>query len=64
LPQTLSNGNYPKIEDLQIWQKARLLSQRIYPVTFKENVGLDFRLKDQLRGHCGSVMDDIAEGFE
>ncbi len=53
-----------KFEDLEIWQKARLLSQKIYPLTFKEPISLDFRLKDQVRGSCGSIMDNIAEGFE
>lgn len=53
-----------KFEDLEIWQKARLLSQKIYPLTFKEPISLDFRFKDQIRGNCGSVMDNIAEGFE
>ena len=53
-----------KFEDLEIWQKARLLSQKIYPLTFKEPINLDFRLKDQIRGSCGSIMDNIAEGFE
>lgn len=53
-----------KFEVLEIWQKARLLSQKIYPLTFKEPISLDFRFKDQIRGSCGSVMDNIAEGFE
>ena len=53
-----------KFEDLEIWQKARLLSKQIYPLTFKEPIASDFRLKDQMRGSCGSIMDNIAEGFE
>ena len=53
-----------KLEDLQIWQKARLLSQKIYPLTFIEPIKSDFRFKDQIRGSVGSVMDNIAEGFE
>lgn len=53
-----------KFEDLEIWQKARLISQKIYPLTFKDPISRDIRLKDQIRGSCGSVMDNIAEGFE
>lgn len=53
-----------KFEDFEIWQKARLLSQKVYPLTFKEPIASDFRLKDQMRGSCGSIMDNIAEGFE
>ena len=53
-----------KFEDLKVWQKARELNQAIYPLTFKEPISLDFRFKDQIRGSIGSVMDNIAEGFE
>lgn len=44
--------------------KGQVLSHKIYPLTFKEPISLDFRFKDQIRGSCGSVMDNIAEGFE
>jgi four helix bundle protein len=53
-----------KLEDLKVWQKARALSNNIYPLTFKEPICSDYRFKDQIRGTCGSVMDNIAEGFE
>ncbi len=53
-----------KFEDLEIWKKARILSEKVYPLTFKEPISSDFRIKDQLRGSVGSIMDNIAEGFE
>jgi four helix bundle protein len=53
-----------KFEDLEIWQLARALSKKIYPLTFIPPIKDDYRLKDQLRGSCGSAMDNIAEGFE
>ena len=53
-----------KFEDLEIWQKARLLSHNIYPLTFITPIKEDFRYKDQIRGAVGSIMDNIAEGFE
>ena len=53
-----------KFEDLQVWQLARELSQKIYPLTFLDPISIDFRFKDQIRGACGSIMDNIAEGFE
>jgi len=53
-----------KFEDIEVWKKARILSSKIYPRTFKEPISSDFRLKDQLRGSAGSIMDNIAEGFE
>lgn len=43
---------------------SRELSRKIYPLTFQDPIAKDFRYKDQLRGSCGSIMDNIAEGFE
>ena len=53
-----------KFEDLEIWKKARLLCEKVYPLTFTKPIAEDFRYKDQLRGSVGSIMDNIAEGFE
>lgn len=53
-----------KFEDLKVWQFARELSQKIYALTFQEPIAKDFRFKDQVWGSCGSIMDNIAEGFE
>ena len=53
----------PKFEDLKVWQKARELCQKIYPLTFIEPICSDFRFKDQIRGVLGSIMDNIAESF-
>lgn len=52
-----------RFEDLEIWKLARELSGLVYPLTFINPITLDFRYKDQLRGSCGSIMDNIAEGF-
>jgi four helix bundle protein len=53
-----------KFEDLEVWKKARILSSKVYPLTFIEPISSDFRMKDQMRGSVGSIMDNIAEGFE
>ena len=53
-----------RFEDLEIWQKARILSLEIYELTFKDPILHDYRLRDQMRGSVGSIMDNIAEGFE
>ena len=53
-----------RFEDLEIWKKSRTLSDRVYPLTFKDPIANDFRMKDQIRGSVGSIMDNIAEGFE
>ena len=53
-----------RFEDLEIWQLARELSKEVYELTFVEPIKSDFRLKDQMRGSSGSIMANIAEGFE
>ncbi|HEY6504205.1 MAG TPA: four helix bundle protein [Chitinophagaceae bacterium] len=53
-----------KFEDLEIWQMARSLCKKVYPLTLKEPISKEFRLADQIKGSSGSVMDNIAEGFD
>jgi four helix bundle protein len=51
-------------EELQVWQKARSLSQTIYELTQVTPFDKDYSLKDQINRATGSIMDNIAEGFE
>lgn len=51
-------------EELEIWQIARQLAHRIFLRTQKEPFSKDFRFHDQIRAASGSVMDNVAEGFE
>jgi len=51
-------------EDLAIFQKARELSKKIYPITRRGEFRYDSRFVQQIRASIGSVMDNIAEGFE
>jgi len=53
-----------KFEDLEIWQEARTLSKIVFQLTRKGTFKNDFKLRNQVRGSCGSIMDNIAEGFE
>lgn len=61
--KTLIMATVQRFEDLKVWQKARELSRKVYPHTFKDPIKSDFRFKDQIRGTAGSIMDNIAEGF-
>jgi four helix bundle protein len=51
-------------EDLRCWQTAGELCQMIYEFTRKEKFSKDFSLVNQIRDSAGSVMDNIAEGFD
>ena len=53
-----------KFEDLEIWQEARKLSKEIYLISTETDLKTDFRFKAQIKASSGSVMDNIAEGFE
>jgi len=57
----------PKIErfeDLQCWQKARQLANAVYDLTNRSSFAKDFHLRAQIQGASGSVMHNIAEGFD
>lgn len=53
-----------KFEDLEIWQMANELTKEVFKITNREDFKKDFRLRDQIRASAGSIMDNIAEGFE
>ncbi|MCC7117235.1 MAG: four helix bundle protein [Anaerolineales bacterium] len=53
-----------RFEDLQSWQKARQLANLIYDLTENTKFAKDFRLSGQIQGAVGSIMHNIAEGFD
>ncbi len=53
-----------KFEDLEIWKDARNLANEIYLISIETDLKTDYRFKEQIRASSGSVMDNIAEGFE
>jgi four helix bundle protein len=53
-----------KFEDLEIWQEARKLAKEVFILSKETNLKTDFRFKEQIKASSGSVMDNIAEGFE
>jgi len=53
-----------QFEDLEVWKQSREFCMEIYKVTNYEVFNKDFRFRDQIRASSGSIMDNIAEGFE
>ncbi len=53
-----------RFEDIEAWQKARVLAGEVYTISIETDLGRDFRFRDQVSASAGSVMDNIAEGFE
>lgn len=53
-----------RFEDLEIWKEARRLAKEIHLIATQTELKSDFRFKNQIKASSGSVMDNIAEGFE
>lgn len=53
-----------QFEDLEIWKEVRELCKMVYAITSGSPFNTDFKFRDQMRGSAGSVMDNIAEGFD
>jgi len=53
-----------RFEDLQSWQKARQLANSVYDLTNHPAFARDLKLSSQIQGAAGSVMHNIAEGFD
>lgn len=53
-----------RFEDLEIWKEARRLAAAVNELAARTGLANDFGLRNQIRNASGSVMDNIAEGFE
>jgi four helix bundle protein len=53
-----------RFEDLEIWKKSRELCKLVFYMTKKNEFAKDYALKSQILRSSGSVMDNIAEGFD
>lgn len=53
-----------RFEDLEIWQLAFAIYKKVSAITERMRQKHDYRFADQMKAAAGSVMDNIAEGFE
>jgi four helix bundle protein len=53
-----------RFEDIESWKLANELCSCIGKYVDEERFRKNFRLIDQMEGSSGSIMDNIAEGFE
>jgi four helix bundle protein len=51
-------------EEIHAWQKARALNQKVGSYIDMGRFKSNYRLINQIEGSAGSIMDNIAEGFE
>lgn len=57
-------ATFKSFEEIEVWQKSRSFANSIYKLTLESSFAKDFKLRDQINGSSGSIMDNIAEGFE
>ena len=53
-----------RFEDIEAWKLGRELTRLVYDAAKQEAFARDFGLKDQIQRASGSVMHNIAEGFD
>lgn len=53
-----------RFEELEVWQRAKELTNLIYRLSSSGSLARDFGLRDQMRRAAVSIMSNIAEGFE
>lgn len=53
-----------RFEDLEIWKTSREICQDIHLIQKNTKLKNDFKPYNQINGSSGSVMDNVAEGFE
>lgn len=53
-----------RFEDLEVWQRAKELTNLIYSLSSVGSFSRDFGLRDQMRRAAVSILSNIAEGFE
>lgn len=56
-------ANYSSFEEMVIYKLAREQSNQIWNLILTTALGQDYKLREQINGSSGSVMDNIAEGF-
>ena len=53
-----------RFEQIISWQEARVLNKKMAELIDSGRFKQNFRLINQIEGSAGSIMDNIAEGFE
>jgi four helix bundle protein len=53
-----------RFEDIESWKLSKELCSKIGKLIDEGKFKKNFRLVDQMEGSSGSIMDNIAEGFE
>ena len=56
-------SSWKSFTEIDVWIQSREFCKDIYKIMQYDGLKTDYRLKDQINGSSGSIMDNIAEGF-
>ena len=56
--------SFKRFEEMEVWQKSRLMVKTIYLITSKPNFNKDLLLASHLWKTAISIISNISEGFE
>ncbi len=56
--------NYKRFEELPCWEKVREICKAVSILINESKIKTDYSLRDQIWRASGSIMDNIAEGFD
>jgi len=57
-------STFRSFEEIEAWQKARLLTSKIYTESNARKFQRNFGLRDRIRRASVAILSNIAEGFE
>ena len=57
-------STWKSFEEIEAWQLAREFCDDVFRIIQYKGLSTDYKLKDQINDSSGSVMDNVAEGFE
>jgi four helix bundle protein len=55
---------FSRFEDITIWQDSRTINKDVWELIINSGLQHDYALRNQISRSSGSIMDNIAEGFE
>ncbi|TGV01732.1 four helix bundle protein [Flavivirga rizhaonensis] len=56
-------AHYNSFEDLEIYKQSIIFCDEVWNIIINTSLSKDYKLREQLNGSSGSVMDNISEGF-
>ncbi|WP_303316807.1 four helix bundle protein [Flavivirga abyssicola] len=56
-------AHYNSFEDLEVYKQSIIFCDEVWNIIINTSLSKDYKLREQLNGSSGSVMDNISEGF-